>query len=410
MASINENYLKLKENYLFSTISKKVSKYKKDNPDKKIINLGIGDVTLPIIKSAIDGMYEGVKEMESKSTFKGYGPEQGYNFLKENIIKYDYNSRRIFIDKDEVFISNGAKCDIANISEIFSEDNIIAITDPVYPVYLDINVIANRSGEYDKTNDKYSKIVYLSCNEENNFIPDIPKEKVDVIYLCNPNNPTGTTLNKDELKKWVDYAIKNNCIILYDAAYEAYITNTNIPHSIYETEGAKKVAIEFRSYSKTAGFTGIRCSYTVIPKELKVRYIDEEISLNFLWDKRQSLKFNGVSYITQKAVNSIYCENGIKEIKANINYYMDNATILIKGLKELGYTVYGGIDAPYIWLKIPKNIKSWEFFDILLYKFNIVGTPGIGFGPSGDGYFRLTAFGNKEDYFEVIERLKNADL
>jgi LL-diaminopimelate aminotransferase len=375
LVNINENYLNLQDNYLFSTISKKVKEYIKNNPDKKVINLGIGDVTLPITKCAINSMFESIEDMENKDTFKGYGPEQGYEFLRENIIKYDYNSRGISLEKDEIFISDGAKCDIANISELFSKNNIVAITEPVYPVYLDVNVIADRSGKYDEINKKYEKIVYLSTNENNNFIPDLPNQKVDIIYLCNPNNPTGTTLNKSILEKWVNYAINNDCLIFYDSAYEAFISNNDVPHSIYEINDSKKVAIEFRSYSKTAGFTGLRCSYTVVPKEIKIKHLDNYISLNYLWNRRQCTKFNGVSYITQKAANSLYSDEGIIEIKENINYYMNNAKILVDGLKKLGYTVYGGVDAPYIWLKIPNNISSWDFFDIMLHKYNIIGTP-----------------------------------
>lgn len=410
MSNINENYLNLQSNYLFSTISKKVSDYRKDNPDKKIINLGIGDVTLPLIKSSIDGIYEAARDMERSDSFKGYGPEQGYGFLKESIIRYEYNSRGIFFDQDEIFISDGAKCDIANISELFADDNVVAITEPVYPVYLDTNVIANRSGKYNSVTGKYEKIVYLSTNEANSFIPEIPKTKVDIIYLCNPNNPTGTTLTKENLKVWVDYAMKNNSIIFYDCAYEAFISNENIPHSIYEIHNAKKVAIEFRSFSKTAGFTGIRCAYTVIPKELTIKRNDEDIGLNYLWNRRQCTKFNGVSYITQKAANAIYTPSGRLEIKENIKYYMDNSSVLINGLKKLGYIVYGGKDAPYIWLKTPNNMSSWDFFDYMLYKLNIVGTPGVGFGPSGEGFFRLTAFGKREDYFEVIKRLEELNI
>lgn len=403
MISINENYFKLQNSYLFSTIAKKVSEFQENNPDKKIIKLGIGDVTLPISQVVIDVMHKAVDELAIKDTFKGYGPEQGYDFLREKIVEVEYRKRSIDISKDEIFVSDGAKCDTANIQELFDIDNKIAITDPVYPVYLDTNVMSGRTGYFNIETGKYDKVVYMPTNEENNFIPQIPKEKVDIIYLCFPNNPTGTVLNKTELKKWVDYAKENNSIILYDSAYEAFISEEDIPHSIYEIEGAKEVAIEFRSFSKTAGFTGIRCAYTVVPKELKIG----DISVNNLWNRRQCTKFNGVSYITQRAAEAIYSDEGQKQIKENIQYYMENARIIRKGLEEKGYTVYGGINAPYIWLKVPNGLKSWEFFDILLNKYNIVGTPGAGFGPSGEGYFRLTAFGSREDTIEAINRIKN---
>ena len=403
MIKINENYLNLQDSYLFSTIAKKVAEFQEKNPDKKVIKLGIGDVTLPIAPKVVEAIHKATDEMGTKESFRGYGPEQGYDFLREKIVEFDYKKRGIDIEKDEIFVSDGAKCDTANIQELFDKDNVIAITDPVYPVYLDTNVMAGRSGKFNEDTGKFEKVVYMPVKAENNFVPELPKEKVDMIYLCLPNNPTGTVLNKEELKKWVDYAIENEAIILFDSAYEAFISEENVPHSIYEIEGAKKVAIEFRSFSKTAGFTGVRCAYTVVPKELKIG----DISLNKLWNRRQCTKFNGVPYITQRAAEAVYTEEGQKQIKENISYYMNNAKIILEGIKEAGYTVYGGINAPYIWLKVPNGMTSWEFFDKLLEEKNIVGTPGSGFGPSGEGYFRLTAFGSLENTMEAIERIKS---
>ena len=408
MITINENYLKLQDSYLFSEIAKKVSAFTKENPDKKVIKLGIGDVTRPIVPETINAIHKVADEMMHKETFRGYGPEQGYEFLREKIKQCDYKTRGIDIDIDEIFVSDGAKCDTGNIIEIFGTDNVIAITDPVYPVYLDTNIMAGRTGNYNKENKKYDGVVYMPLVAENNFVPELPSKKVDIIYLCMPNNPTGTVLTKEQLAKWIEYAKTNKAIILFDSAYVAFIQEKNIPHSIYEIEGAKEVAIEFRSFSKTAGFTGIRCAYTVIPKELQAYTKNgEQISVNKLWNRRQCTKFNGVSYITQRATEAVYSELGQKQIKENIDYYMENAKIILEGLKEAGYIVYGGKNAPYIWLKVPKNYTSWEFFDLLLKKANVVGTPGVGFGPSGEGYFRLTAFGNKEDTIEAINRIKN---
>lgn len=408
MITINENYLKLQDSYLFSTIAKKVAKFGEEHPDKKIIKLGIGDVTLPIAPVVGEAIKKATDEMLQKETFRGYGPEQGYDFLREKIAKYDYEKLGITIEKDEIFVSDGAKCDTGNIGEIFGNDNIIAITDPVYPVYLDTNIMAGRTGNYDEKTGKYDNAVYIPTTAKNNFIPELPTKKVDMIYLCFPNNPTGTVLTKQELAKWVTYAKENKAIVLFDAAYEAFITEEGIPHSIYEIEGAKEVAIEFRSYSKTAGFTGVRCAYTVVPKELKA-YTKEgkEISLNNLWNRRQCTKFNGVPYITQRAAEAIYTDEGQKQIKENIAYYQENAKIIREGLQEAGYTVFGGKNAPYIWLKVPEGYTSWEFFDYLLETLNIVGTPGSGFGPSGEGYFRLTAFGSRENTIEAMERIKN---
>lgn len=408
MSYINENFLNLQESYLFSTIAKKVAKYVENNPNKNIIKLGIGDVTRPIVPACVEAMHKAIDEMGTANGFKGYGPEQGYEFLREAIVENDYRRRGIDIKKDEIFISDGAKCDCGNIVDIFSKDNKVAITDPVYPVYLDTNVMSGRSGKFDAKASKYENIIYLPITEENDFKPELPKEKVDMIYLCFPNNPTGTVLSKEELKKWVDYASKNNSIILYDSAYEAFITEENIPHSIYEIEGAKDVAIEFKSFSKNAGFTGVRCAYVVIPKELKGFSKDgREYEINKLWNRRTCTKFNGVSYIVQRGAEATFSERGKEEIKENINYYMENAKIIKQGLEEAGFKVYGGVNSPYVWLKVPKNISSWEFFDKLLEEVNIVGTPGSGFGPSGEGYFRLTAFGTRENTIEAMKRIKN---
>ena len=408
MININENFLNLQDSYLFSTIAKKVAEFQKKNPDKRIIKLGIGDVTRPIAPKIIDAMHKAVDEMGNPDTFRGYGPEQGYEFLREKIVENDYKKRGVDIKLDEVFVSDGAKCDCGNIGDILSIDNVVAITDPVYPVYLDTNVMAGRSGKYDEKTGKYQNMIYIPATSENNFIPELPERVPDMIYLCFPNNPTGTTLSKKELKKWVDYAKANKSLILFDSAYEAFISEEDVPHTIYEIEGAKEVAIEFRSFSKTAGFTGVRCAYTVVPKELKAyTKTGAEVSLNSLWNRRHGTKFNGVSYPVQRAAEAVYSEEGQKQIKENIAYYMNNAKIIKEGLKSAGYTVYGGINAPYIWLKVPDGLTSWEFFDKLLTEANIVGTPGVGFGPSGEGYFRLTAFGTKENTEEAIERIKN---
>ena len=410
MIKINENFLNLQESYLFSTVAKKVSEFSLKNPDKKIIKLGIGDVTRPIVPAVIEAMHKAVEEMSRKENFKGYGPEQGYEFLRKKIVE-DYQKRGIDLKIDEIFVSDGAKCDCGNIVDIFDINNKIAITDPVYPVYLDTNVMSGRSGKYNENTGKYENIVYIPATAENNFIPELPKERVDVIYLCFPNNPTGTTLSKKELKKWVEYAKENKAIILFDSAYEAFISEEDVPHSIYEIEGAKEVAIEFRSFSKTAGFTGVRCAYTVVPKDV-CGYTSngEEISLNKLWNRRQCTKFNGVSYIVQKGAEAVYTEEGQKQIKENIAYYMENAKIIREGLKKAGYTVFGGKNAPYIWLKVPEGLTSWEFFDKLLKEVYVVGTPGVGFGPSGEGYFRLTAFGTKESTVEAMERIQKLKI
>lgn len=407
MIKINENFLELQESYLFATIAQKVAKYSKENPDKKIIKLGIGDVTRPIPEVVLQAIHKATDEQASAETFRGYGPEQGYEFLREKIKEYDYKSRNVDIDIDEIFVSDGAKCDCGNIVDILAQDNKVAITDPVYPVYLDTNVMSGRSGKYDKETGKYENIVYIPATSENNFVPELPKEKVDIIYLCYPNNPTGTTLTKEQLETWVKYAKENKALILFDAAYEAFITDENVPHSIYEIKGAKEVAIEFRSYSKTAGFTGMRCAFIVVPKELKgFTKSGEEVSINKLWNRRHCTKFNGVSYIVQRAAEAVYTEEGRKQIKENIDYYKENARIIRQGLEEAGYTVYGGVNSPYVWLQLPDGMKSWDFFDKLLTEANVVGTPGVGFGPSGEGYFRLTGFGTKENTKEAIRRIK----
>lgn len=404
MALVNENFLKLPGNYLFAEIGKRVAQFKGENPDANIIKLGIGDVTRPLPKACIEAMHEAVDHMADEKTFKGYPEYEGYDFLIEKIIEVDYLRRGIKIDTDEVFVSDGAKSDTANIQELFGFDSKIAVTDPVYPVYVDSNVMAGRTGEYG-SNGMWSNIVYLPCSAENKFTPELPKAKVDLIYLCFPNNPTGMTLNRTELKKWVDYAKANKSIILFDSAYEAYISESDVPHSIYEIEGAREVAIEFRSFSKTAGFTGTRCAYVVIPKEV-VAYDSngKEQALNRLWYRRQATKFNGVSYIVQKGAAAVYTDEGQKQIRALVDYYMTNAKIIREGLVKAGVQVFGGVNAPYIWLKTPKGMDSWAFFDKLLSEVNIVGTPGSGFGPSGQGYFRLTAFGSRENTEEAVQR------
>ncbi|EMJ93042.1 MULTISPECIES: LL-diaminopimelate aminotransferase [Leptospira] len=405
MANINENYLKLKAGYLFPEISKRVKIYSEKNPSAKIIRLGIGDVTLPIVPSVVDAMVEASKEMGTVGGFHGYGPEQGYSFLLKSIADHDYGSLGIKIDESEIFVSDGSKCDCGNIQEIFSTDSKIAVADPVYPVYVDTNVMAGRTGEIG-SDGRYSNLIYMPATKENGFQPEIPKEKADIVYLCYPNNPTGTVTTKESLKAWVEYAKKNNSIILYDSAYEAFISEPGVPRSIYEVEGAKEVAIEFRSFSKTAGFTGLRCAYIVIPKELKGRTRSgEEVSVNSLWSRRHTTKFNGVSYVTQKGAEACYSPQGKKEIQTSISYYMTNASKIRDGLKKAGYEVFGGVNAPYIWLKTSDNLSSWDFFDRLLNKAQVVGTPGSGFGPAGEGYFRLSAFGKKEDVEEAITRI-----
>lgn len=407
MAKINQHYLQLQGSYLFSEIAKKRTKFIQENPDAQIISLGIGDVTRPLTESVIAALHHAVDEMANEKTFRGYGPEQGYDFLIQEIIKHDYQARGIDININEVFVSDGSKCDVGNIQEIFSQDSIVAVQDPVYPVYVDTNVMAGRAGLFDKEANRYAKIVYLPCHAQNNFKPELPKQKVDLIYLCYPNNPTGMTLTKQELQVWVDYAREHQCILLFDSAYEAYIQEKDVPRSIYEIPGAKEVAIEFRSLSKTAGFTGTRCAYTVVPRDL--RAVDEQgnaIIVNDLWNRRHTTKFNGVSYITQRGAAAIYSEQGQAQIAKMIEYYMTNASIIREGIRALGIQVYGGVNAPYIWLKTPNGMGSWDFFDKLLHDAHIVGTPGVGFGANGQGYFRLTAFGSRENTEKAVERFK----
>ncbi len=405
MFYINENFLNLQDSYLFSTIAKKVSEFQKNNPDKKVIKLGIGDVTRPIVPKVCEAMKKAIDEIGTAEGFKGYGPEQGYDFLRNTIAENDYKG--LGIEPDEIFISDGAKCDCGNIVDIFDENSKIAITDPVYPVYLDTNVMGGRSGKFNEKTGMYENIIYMPVSKENNFVPELPKEKPDVIYLCFPNNPTGTVLTKDELKKFVDYAKENKAIILFDAAYERFIQDENIPHSIYEVEGAKDVAIEFRSFSKTAGFTGVRCAFAVVPKTVYgLSKSGEKVSLNKLWNRRTTTKFNGASYIVQRGAEAVYSKEGKEQVEENIKFYRENAKIIKEGLEEAGFTVFGGVHSPYIWLKVPDGMTSWEFFDELLSKANVVGTPGSGFGPSGEGYFRLTSFGTRENTIEAIERIK----
>lgn len=402
MFQINENYQKLPGSYLFSTIAKKVNAFLAANPDKKIIRLGIGDVTQPIAPAIIEAMHKAVDEMADAATFRGYAPDLGYDFLRNAIAENDYKARGCEIEADEIFVSDGAKSDSGNIQEIFGTENRIAVCDPVYPVYVDSNVMAGRTGSYDAKTEMWSNVIYMPCTAENQFIPEFPKETPDMIYLCLPNNPTGTTITKSKLQEWVDYANKVGAVIIYDAAYEAYISEEDVAHSIYECKGAKACAIELRSFSKNAGFTGVRLGYTVVPKELKCN----GVSLRDMWARRHGTKFNGAPYIVQRAGEAVYSEAGKAQLKEQVAYYMKNAATIKDGLKEAGYTVFGGVNAPYIWLKTPERMTSWEFFDYLLENANVVGTPGSGFGPSGEGYFRLTAFGSYENTVAALDRIK----
>ena len=405
MININENFLKLQAGYLFPEISRRVSTFASDNPDAPIIKLGIGDVTEPLAPAIIEAMHKAVDEMAIAGTFRGYGPEQGYEFLANAIIENDFKTRGVDLDTSEIFLSDGSKCDTGNFQEIFGLNNTIAVTDPVYPVYVDTNVMAGRTGA-PQQGGRYEGITYLPCTAENNFVPELPTTPVDIIYLCYPNNPTGAVATKEHLKKWVDYAIENKAIILFDAAYEAFISDPEIPHSIYEIEGAKQVAVEFRSFSKTAGFTGTRCAFTVVPKELKAFKADgSSIYVNPIWNRRHCTKFNGVSYITQAGAAAVYSDQGKAQIRETIEMYMSNATAIRKSLTEMGYAVYGGVNAPYVWLKTPEGTGSWEFFDVLLSKANVVGTPGAGFGFAGEGYFRLSAFNNPANVKEAMQRI-----
>lgn len=402
MYKINENYLKLPGSYLFSNIGKKVTAYKVANPDKDVISLGIGDVTQPLAPAVIEALHSAVDEMADAATFHGYAPDLGYEFLRSAIRDNDYRERGVDIALDEIFISDGAKSDSGNIGDIFAVDNKIAVCDPVYPVYVDTNAMAGRTGDYIADEERWSNVIYMPCTKETNFAPELPKETPDIIYLCFPNNPTGSTITKDQLQEWVDYANKVGAVIIYDAAYEAYISEENVPHTIYECDGAKTCAIELRSFSKNAGFTGTRLGFTVIPKELK----SNGVMLNSLWARRHGTKFNGAPYIIQRAGEAVYSEAGKAQTKQQVAYYMNNAKTIIEGLKSAGYTVSGGVNAPYVWLETPDGMSSWDFFDYLLTKANIVGTPGSGFGPSGEGYFRLTAFGTYENTLKAIDRIK----
>jgi LL-diaminopimelate aminotransferase len=406
VARLNDNYLKLKAGYLFPEIGRRVKAFSQANPEAKIIRLGIGDVTQPLAPAILKAFHDAVDDLSSKDNFMGYGPEQGYEFLIETLIEKSYQPLGVQLKTSEIFISDGSKCDCANILDIFALDNKVAICDPVYPVYNDTNVMIGRTGE---ANEKgyYEGLTYLACTEANGFNPAIPQERVDIVYLCYPNNPTGTVATRDDLKKWVDYALANDTVIFFDAAYEAFITEPGIPHSIYEIEGAKRCAIEFRSFSKTAGFTGVRCALTVVPEELLAATGNgEKVSLNKLWNRRQSTKFNGVSYPVQKAAAAVYSDEGWAQVKETIDYYMENARLIREGLQAAGLTVYGGVNAPYIWLKTPTGLSSWDFFDKLLSECHVVGTPGSGFGPSGEGFYRLSAFGDRDNVIEAIARIK----
>ena len=403
MVTVNHNYLKLPGSYLFSTIGKKVRAYKEENPDKEVISLGIGDVTQPLVPAIIDALHGAVEEMAHVETFHGYAPDLGYEFLRRAIAKNDYQDRGCNIAADEIFVSDGAKSDSGNIQEIFGTDNKVAVCDPVYPVYVDTNVMAGRTGEYNTVHENFDGVIYMPCRKENGFLPELPSEVPDLIYLCFPNNPTGSAITKDELQKWVDYANKNGCVIIYDAAYEAYISEENVPHSIYECEGARTCAIELRSFSKNAGFTGVRLGFTVIPKEL----VRDGVSLHSLWARRHGTKFNGAPYIVQKAGEAVYSEAGKAQLKDQVGYYMRNAKLIHDELAKAGFSVSGGVNAPYIWLETPDKMTSWEFFDYLLKNANVVGTPGSGFGSHGEGYFRLTAFGTYENTLKAIDRIKS---
>ena len=404
MFKINENYLKLPGSYLFSTIGKKVAAYQQANPDKAVIRLGIGDVTLPIAPAVVEAIQKAAGEMGQAETFHGYAPDLGYPFLRQVIVEKDYRAWGCPVEADEVFVSDGAKSDCGNIQEIFSGDSRIAVCDPVYPVYVDSNVMAGRTGEYDEGTGMWSRVIYMPCTEANGFSPELPKETPDLIYLCNPNNPTGTTLNREQLKRWVDHANQAGAVILYDAAYEAYISEPDVPHSIFEIEGARTCAIEFRSFSKTAGFTGTRCAYTVVPKALE----RGGASLNSLWNRRQCTKFNGVPYVVQRGAEAVYSEEGRAQVRETLDYYLNNARVIREGLTAAGLTVSGGVDSPYVWARTPAGMPSWDFFDRLLRRANVVTTPGAGFGPSGEGYIRLTGFGEATATQEAVRRIKSA--
>lgn len=400
MLKINENFAKLPKNYLFVEIANRVRNFTERHPDAEIIRLGIGDVTRPLPGAVVKAMEKAAREMGETASFRGYGPEAGYDFLRDTISRNDFKNKGVNIDADEIFVSDGAKSDTGSIGDILGLDNIVAVCDPVYPVYVDTNVMAGRAGEYSEEKG-WSRVVYLPCRKENGFLPELPKTRADMIYLCFPNNPTGMGICRAELKKWVDYALANGSLILYDAAYEAFITEPDMPHSIFEIEGAKKCAVEFRSFSKTAGFTGVRCAFTVIPKELEFG----GVSLNRMWDRRQSTKMNGVSYVVQRGAEAVYSEEGQRGVKENIAYYLENAKIISSGLAKAGFEVYGGVNSPYVWMKVPGGLTSWDFFDLLLEKTGVVGTPGSGFGKNGEGYFRLTSFNTKENTEKAVRKI-----
>lgn len=406
MFRLNENYLQLPGNYLFSAIGKKVGAYSAAHPDKKVIRLGIGDVTQPLVPAIIEALHGAVEEMGNAETFKGYAPDLGYEFLRRAIVEGDYKPLGCHVDEDEIFVSDGAKCDSGNIQEIFGTDNKIAVCDPVYPVYVDSNVMAGRAGAYDTEKGIWSGILYMPCTEYNDFVPELPAETPDIIYLCFPNNPTGSAITRGQLQEWVDYANRVGAVILYDAAYEAYISEGDVPHSIYECQGARTCAIELRSFSKNAGFTGLRLGFTVVPKDLKCG----GVALHSLWARRHGTKYNGAPYIVQRAGEAVYSPAGREQLKGQIDFYKKNAGYILAGLREAGYTVFGGVHSPYVWLKTPKGMSSWEFFDFLLENGNVVGTPGVGFGPSGEGYFRLTAFGSYDNTVEAVDRMKKLGI
>ena len=404
MALINEHFLKLQKSYLFADVAKRVNAYKATHPGADVISLGIGDVTQPLAPAVIEAMHQATDDMASMDTFHGYGPENGYQWLREAIVKNDFLPRGIHLSEDEIFVNDGAKSDTGNIGELVRWDNSMAVTDPIYPVYVDSNVMNGRAGRFE--DGAWTNVTYMPCNDGNQFIPQLPDHRVDMIYLCYPNNPTGMTLTRDQLRQWVNYALKNDSIIFYDAAYEAYIQDPDIPHSIYEIRGARKVAIEFHSFSKTAGFTGIRCGYTVVPHELTAATLDgKRIELNPLWDRRQCTKFNGTSYISQRAALATYSPEGKEQVKSTIQYYMENARLMREAFLKAGLTVYGGQNAPYLWVKTPERVSSWDFFQDLLFRAQVVCTPGVGFGPAGEGYVRFTAFGNREDILRALERI-----
>jgi LL-diaminopimelate aminotransferase len=405
MAQVNENFLKVSESYLFVEVARRIRAYQEAHPEAQIIKMGIGDVTRPIVPAVIEALHKAVDEMGTTEGFHGYGPEQGYAFLRETIVKHDYTDRGLKLEADEIFISDGAKSDTGNIGDILGQGNTVAVTDPVYPVYVDTNVMGGRAGDF--LDGRYSKITYMPCTRENGFVPALPDHPVDIIYLCFPNNPTGTTLTRDQLKVWVDYALANDSLILFDAAYEAFITEPDVPHSIYEIPGAERCAIEFRSLSKTAGFTGLRCGYTVVPKTVTARKADgTRVPLNKLWNRRQSTKFNGTAYIIQRAAEAVFSPEGQQQIMANIEYYRANAQLMKETFASIGIEAFGGVNSPYVWIKTPNGLGSWEFFDRLLDECHVVGTPGVGFGPSGEGYFRLTAFATHEATREAMQRIR----